>query len=265
MAKYDQCGLRYYFSYVASWREPQTQPLVVGSIAHEVIEHLYRLPQAERTLDRAMELVREHGVRMLKLSEYQQFAQDNEMKIRVNEAVENLFKIEDPQALVVQPEHLEMELEVEINGVLFFGKVDRYTEDGTVRITDYKTGKLFRPKNDPEKFLDDKFKQPYLYALAFKTLHDIDIEEVELIFLHGLDALRRTVDQAKFEYLAEDLAAMHSGSHKDFAESSWVAKRSSLCGHCAFAPACPLVTPEAPKPGTPESDEILRGVNLFQR
>lgn len=265
MSKYNQCGLRFYFSYVTSWREPQTQPLVIGSIAHEAIEHLYRLPQNERTLERALELVREHGTRMLRLPDYQPFSGDVVMKHKVNEAVENLFEIENPHELVVQPEHLEMELEVEINGVLFFGKVDRFTQDGTARVTDYKTGKLFRPHNDPDRYIESKFDQPYLYALAFKTLHDIDIEEVELIFLHGKEVLRRPVDRSQTVRLGEDLATMHEQSHLALAESAWVAKRSSLCSYCAFRPACPLETPDAPTPGTPDSDAILRQVGLTQR
>ena len=262
MSKYNQCGLRFYFSYVTSWREPQTISLVVGSITHEAIEHLYRLPQEERTVDRALELVREHGMRMLKMNDYKPFATDNEMKNKVDEAVKNLFTLENPQELVVQPEHLEMELEVQINGVRFFGKIDRFTQDGTARVTDYKTGKLYKPNNVVD---ESKFNQPYLYALAFKELHDIDIEEVELIFLHAKDVLRRTVEQNRMLQLGEDLATMHSESHRDLVESAWTAKRSNLCGSCAFNIACPLVTPDAPKPGTPESDELLRGAGLFQR
>ena len=265
MAKYNQCGLRYYFSYIAGWREPQTQPLVIGSIAHEAIEHLYRLPQSERTLERALELVREHGRRMLELPDYRPFADDREMKQKVNEAITNLFNIENPQELVVHPDHLEMALEVEINGVLFFGKVDRFTQDGTVRVTDYKTGRVFRPKNDPDRYVEGKFDQTYLYALAFKTLHDIDIEEVELIFLHGNEAIQRPVTESHTVRLGEELALMHAGSKDDVVQSAWVARRGSLCGSCSFAPACPLVTPDAPKPGTPESDTILRSVGLTQR
>ncbi|MCX6404222.1 MAG: PD-(D/E)XK nuclease family protein [Actinobacteria bacterium] len=51
LSKYNQCGLRYYFNYVASWTEPQTSSLVGGNIAHDVIERLYRLPSSASTSD----------------------------------------------------------------------------------------------------------------------------------------------------------------------------------------------------------------------
>ena len=90
MSLYQQCGLKYFFSYIDGWREPPTSALAGGSITHEVVEHLYRLAPEERTLEAAMELLREHGPRMLKSAEYKPFESDNKMKYSVKEAIENL-------------------------------------------------------------------------------------------------------------------------------------------------------------------------------
>ncbi len=259
MSKFQQCGLRYFFSYLGGWSEPQTKALVGGSIAHEVIEHLYRLPGEERTLERAMELLREHGPRMLKLPDYAEFADDKEMKTNVRVAIENLFKLETPSQLQVEPDHLEMELEVEIDGVKFFGKVDRFTADGVNRVTDYKTG------NHPGRYVDDKLKQPYLYALAFKIQHDIDIDEVELIFLNAEHIEKRPVDFAVAEEMGRGLVQMRGDSELSLAASAWDARPGKLCGYCAFAGVCPAVQPDAPKPGTTESDNALISLGLTRR
>ena len=96
MSLYQQCGLKYFFSYIDGWREPPTAALAGGSITHEVVEYLYRLDPAERTVGNALALLREHGPRMLKQTEYLPFAEDNKMKHSVREAVENLFKVENP-------------------------------------------------------------------------------------------------------------------------------------------------------------------------
>ncbi|MEN9741392.1 MAG: nuclease superfamily, partial [Actinomycetota bacterium] len=48
MSLFQQCGLKYFFSYIDSWREPPTAALAGGSITHDVIERLYRLPNEER-------------------------------------------------------------------------------------------------------------------------------------------------------------------------------------------------------------------------
>ncbi|NBY16020.1 MAG: PD-(D/E)XK nuclease family protein [Actinobacteria bacterium] len=259
LAKFNQCGLRYYFSYLGGWSEPQTSALVGGSIAHEVIEHLYRLPSEERTVEKALELLREHGPRLLRLPDYAKFANDNSMKASVKEAIENLFALESPAELVVQPEHLEMELEVDINGVKFFGKVDRFTVDGVNRVTDYKTGK------NPGRFMDDKLKQPYLYALAFKIQHDIDIDQVELIFLNAKHIENRPVDFTIAEQMGESLAKMRGESETALAASAWEARTGKLCEYCPFEAACPAVRADAAKPGTIESDNALIKLGLTRR
>lgn len=259
MSLYQQCGLKYFFSYIDGWREPPTSALAGGSITHEVVEYLYRLAPEERTLEAAMELLREHGLRMLKLAEYKPFETDNKMKRSVKEAIENLFRVEDPKQVVVQPEHIEMELSVEINGVNFFGKVDRFTVDGLNRVTDYKTGK------SPGKFIDDKLAQPYLYALGFKMQHDIVVDEVELIFLNAQEVVRRPADSGLVIAQGEKLAQMRTGSESDLANSSWEARVSRLCDYCAFQQVCPARTTDAPIPGSSQSDAQLAEAGLLHK
>jgi putative RecB family exonuclease len=259
MSLYQQCGLKYFFSYIDGWREPPTSALAGGSITHEIVEHLYRLEPAERTVENALALLREHGPRMLKQTEYQPFAEDNKMKHSVREAVENLFKVENPQEVVVQPEHLEMELNVVINGVNFFGKVDRFTVDGVNRVTDYKTGK------SPGRFIDDKLAQPYLYALGFKTQHDIDVDEVELIFLNAQEVVRRPADIGLVTSMGEQLATMRANSERDVSQSAWDARVSRLCDYCAFQKVCPARNPDAPQPGSTLCDTQLTEAGLLHK
>jgi putative RecB family exonuclease len=250
MQLYQQCGLKYFFTYIAGWRELPNAALTGGNIAHDVVERLYRLPSHERTVERAREILREHGPRMLRRPDYLQ---------HVLEAVENLFQMEDPASLVVEPEHLEMQLDVEINGVHFFGRVDRFTTDGVNRVTDYKTGK------GPGRFVDDKLRQPYLYALAFKSQYDIDVQEVELIFLNAREVVRRPADPAQVVAMGESLATMRAESLRDFSSSVWGARLQPLCDYCAFQQVCPARNLDAPKPGTAASDTLLAEAGLSQR
>jgi putative RecB family exonuclease len=259
MQLYQQCGLKYFFTYVAGWKELPSAALIGGNIAHDVVERLYRLPNHERTIERARELLREYGPRMLQRPDYAAHAQNNAMKKSVLEAVENLFHIEDPASLMVAPEHLEMQLDVEINGVHFFGRVDRFTTDDVNRVTDYKTGK------GPDRFVDDKFRQPYLYALAFKSQYDIDIHEVELIFLNAGKAVRRPVDPAQVVTMGDSLATMRTGSQQDFTARTWGARLQPLCDYCAFQQVCPARNLDAPKPGTAAADAVLAEAGLLQR
>ena len=259
MSLFQQCGLKYFFSYIDSWREPPTAALAGGSITHDVIERLYRLPNEERTLPKAMEILREHGPKFLQQTEYKKFAEDNQMKHSVKDAIEGLFKVEDPTALTVQPEHLEMELSVEINGVNFFGKVDRFTQDGVNRVTDYKTGK------SPGKFVDGKLAQPYLYALGYKAQHDIDIDEVELIFLNAKEVVRRPADWGLVTKVGEELAVMRADSESSLQNSAWDAKVSKLCDYCAFQEVCAARNPDAPQPGSEAAAIKLTAAGLLHK
>lgn len=259
MALFQQCGLKYFFSYIDNWREPPTAALAGGSITHDVIERLYRLPSNDRTMTNAIEILREYGPKFLAQSEYQKFADDHKMKHSVREAIENLFAVEDPKELVVLPEHLEMELNVEINGVNFFGKVDRFTQDGLNRVTDYKTGK------SPGKFVDGKLAQPYLYALGYKVQHDITVDEVELIFLNAKEVVRRPADLGLVTKAGEDLAIMRAESQESIANSTWDAKVSKLCDYCAFQEVCPARNPAATIPGGQVCDDKLATAGLLHK
>lgn len=259
MSLFQQCGLKYFFSYIDSWREPPTAALAGGSITHDVIERLYRLPNEERTLPKAMEILREYGPKFLQQSEYKKFADDMQMKQSVKDAIEGLFKVEDPKNLEVKPEHLEMELNVDINGVNFFGKVDRFTQDGVNRVTDYKTGK------SPGKFVDGKLAQPYLYALGYKAQYDIDVDEVELIFLNAHEVVRRPADWGLVTKVGEELAVMRADSEASLNSSAWDAKVSKLCDYCAFQEVCAARNPDAPQPGSDAAAAKLTAAGLLHK
>ena len=261
MSLYQQCGLKFYFGYIAGWQEPPTAALVGGNITHLVAEHLYKLSPEQRTVEMALELLREHGPVYLEKPQNQAFKEDNKMKTSVREAVVNLFDLEDPMNIMVQPEHLEMNLRVPINGVEFTGTVDRFTQDGLNRVSDYKTGR------GPGRFLEKRLTQPFLYALAFKTQHDIDVQEVELIYLNAKEVHRISVDVKNMDDAGQQLVTMSDGSKTDFANSSWEAKTGPLCDYCAFRQVCPAVNigTTSAMPGSDESNSLLASAGLLQK
>ena len=261
MSLYQQCGLKFFFSYIAGWQEPPTAALVGGNITHLVAEHLYKLSPEQRTVEVALELLREHGPSFLKKPQNVIFKDDIKMKQSVREAVLNLFELEDPSQIAVLPEHLEMNLRVPINGVEFTGTVDRFTQDGVNRVSDYKTGK------GPGRYLGKKLTQPHLYALAFKTQHDIEVNEVELIYLNAKEVHRLPVAPSDMEGAGQQLVQMSDGSKSDFANSSWEARTGPLCSYCAFKDVCPAFNVGATSltPGSVESNEILVTAGLSQK
>lgn len=259
MSLYEQCGLKFFFSYIDNWQEPPTAALVGGNIAHLVLEKLYRLAPQERTMETAIELLRKVGADYLARPDYRSFAEDNNMKKSVREAVENIFKVEQPQQVDVKPEHLEMNLRVEINGVEFTGQVDRFTQGQSNRVSDYKTGK------SPGRFLEGKFVQPFLYARAFREQHDIDVHEVELIFLNSQESFIRPVEESALEEAGNRLATMRQGCESDFQASEWQAQPDRLCDYCVFQRICPAFNTDAPTPGSEQATVQLTQIGLIHK
>ncbi|CAB4847049.1 unannotated protein [freshwater metagenome] len=104
-----------------------------------------------------------------------------------------------------------------------------------------------------------------MYALGFKTQHDIDVDEVELIFLNAKEVVRRPADSGLVIAQGEKLAQMRAGSESDVASSSWEARVSRLCDYCAFERVCPARTPEAPIPGSTDCDTQLTSAGLLHK
>ena len=259
MSLYEQCGLKYFFSYIDNWQEPPTSALVGGNITHLVLESLYRLEPEQRTMEMAIDLLRQVGADYLSRPDYRAFAEDNQMKQNVREAVENIFSVEDPRQVEVLPEHLEMNLRVEINGVEFTGQVDRFTQGEANRVSDYKTGK------SPGRFLESKLVQPFLYARAFREQHDIDVHEVELLFLNSRESFVRPVDDALLTEAGDRLVTMRQGSEKDISAAEWDARQSRLCDYCVFQRICPAFNTDAPVPGSAKANEQLVQIGLIHK
>ena len=58
ISTYEQCPLRYRFSRLDKIPEPTTQPMIMGSFVHEILEEFYALPPEERIIAEARTIAR---------------------------------------------------------------------------------------------------------------------------------------------------------------------------------------------------------------
>ena len=77
--------------------------------------------------------------------------------------------------------------------------------------------------------------------------------------------MRRPADSGLVLAQGEKLAQMRTDSEFDVANSSWEARVSRLCDYCAFQRVCPARTPDAPIPGSPQSDTQLAEAGLLHK
>ncbi|MFO7401129.1 MAG: PD-(D/E)XK nuclease family protein, partial [Actinomycetales bacterium] len=139
------CPLLYRFRVIDQLPERPSPAAVRGTLVHAVLERLYDLPAAARTVAAARDLLEPEWRRLLaEEPEYAGlFATDEERDAwlaRAREMIERYFTLEDPRRL--EPAEREMYIEAVLDsGLLLRGYIDRLdvAPTGEVRIVDYKT------------------------------------------------------------------------------------------------------------------------------
>lgn len=259
VSTYESCPLRYFFATVLGWREGSTTWTVAGNLVHDTFEALYRLPAADRGPERARTLLGDIAQAAFAEPETAAFSRNEEVAHRAQSSIENLYVLESPTELTVVGEDLEAPVDADLAGVRFGGRLDRLTREPYARLTDYKTGK--RP---PPERLGKALRQLFLYAAALRAV-GVAVAEVELLYVFANARVRRPVFPAVLDDTTRALSRMREASQADLVRGGWEARKSALCGFCAFKPVCPVFHSGAPTPGSPESDAVLTERGLAQR
>jgi putative RecB family exonuclease len=102
---------------------------------------------------------------------------------------------------MVELDHIELKITTSINGVQMFGIVDRITSDsdGSVVISDYKTGKIPDPRFNSD---DQKWFQLLLYAAMYESTTGKLAKRLEYYYLakntkHELEVSNEKLQVAK--------------------------------------------------------------------
>ena len=260
LSSFDRCSLAYWFSSVAGWREPSGLPQIIGTLVHNVLENLLKIKQENRTKDAAWNLLRTNGEDIINQNSNWLTEIDIEnLKEKSAESLKGYFELENPADLVISLDDLERPVTAIFDSVKLYGRLDRMTRDGVIRITDYKTSK--KPNS---QYLTDSLRQVMLYAAGLKE-NGVEVNEVELIYLPGRDRVRRPTYKSALDRAIQHLVTTRRKMDSSLTNLSWLASPGSACKSCSFVKACPAKTNKAPTPGSSASDEILNGLNLEKR
>ena len=178
------CPQKFKLSRIDRIVEPPTWATHLGSFVHEVLEHLYQEPSEQRTKDALRAIaadrwnVGEWEKKVLDLSE--PLGAPRDFKIAAFECMSNLWNLENPTE--VELDGMEHEVLTHVEGVPMKGYIDRFVfgDDGSVIISDYKTGKIPNEKFTSE---DDKFFQLLAYALMLESSDQETTSRVQLLYL----------------------------------------------------------------------------------
>ena len=176
---YEQCPLRYRFSRIDRIPEPTTEAMILGTFVHEILEELYRLESEQRTVAEARRIARELWEnKFVEETSTVRIKNMNDFRWRAWWCIENVFEMEDPPDVKIRG--IEDKFSASINDVPLLGFIDRWTEeeDGSLTVTDYKSGKVSKPQYE-----DDKIFQIVLYVEMLERLNDLEVSNAEIMYV----------------------------------------------------------------------------------
>jgi putative RecB family exonuclease len=252
-ADFKTCPLLYRFRTIDRLPERKTKAAVRGTLVHAVLEKLYDLPPAGRTVEAAQtllepawaELREEPGIAEL-------FAAASEgveagagstpekdgleaWLASAGELVETYFRLEDPTR--IQPEGREELVEVTLpDGLLLRGYVDRLdvAPTGALRVVDYKTGAVPREAFEAKALFQMKF-----YALVLWRTRGVVAAQLKLLYLKDGDALTYAPDEAELLRFERTLQAIWAAIERAVASGDFRPNKSRLCSWCDHQALCP--------------------------
>jgi putative RecB family exonuclease len=238
-----QCPLRFKLGRIDRIPEASTEAQILGSYTHEILEHLYLMEPQDRSIEASRFLAKKlwdekwsDEVASLHLS----LEQERLFRWNVWWCVEALFRMEDPTT--TQLGGTEQRLEVQLDRFKLIGILDRWSPegDGTVLISDYKTGKKPRPKYEAEK----KF-QLAIYTHLVQTSLDLEVSCTELLYLKEGIRWKFAPTAQYVESVLETVSSVSEELVQSCASGAFTAKPAKLCDWCSFKGICPAWNPSS--------------------
>ncbi|WP_129336210.1 PD-(D/E)XK nuclease family protein [Cellulomonas endophytica] len=259
-ADFGRCPLLFRYRVVDRRPEPASPAAARGTLVHAVLEHLFELPAAERTLEAAHGLVPGRWEALLaddpRCAEL--FSSDAE-RVEWLRSAEGLlgtyFRLEDPTRL--EPAERELTVRLDLaDGPQLRGIVDRVdvAPNGWVRVVDYKTGRAPSPGFEGQALFQMRF-----YAYVLWRTRGVLPKLLQLEYLGDGTVVRHEPTEEEMLVLERRVRALWSAVQAAARADRWEHRVSKLCGWCSFQSLCPAFGGTVP-PVDPDAVERALGV-----
>ncbi len=236
-----QCPLLYRFRVVDRLPEPPSTAAVRGTVVHAVLERLFDLPAAERTLTAASGLLQPEWERLREEAPELEglFGTDTESMAEwlasADELLERYFTLEDPTRLEPADRELYVETDLE-SGLRLRGYVDRLdvAPTGAIRIVDYKTGRAPSALFEAKALFQMKF-----YALVLWRSRGVVPAMLQLVYLGNGEVLRYSPTESELLATERKVTALWTAIERAATTGDWRASPSRLCDWCHHRDLCP--------------------------
>ena len=252
-----QCPLLYRFRVIDKLPQAPSAAAARGTLVHSVLERVFDLPAAGRTLDAAAAMVAPQWAALLEaepeLAELVDKDDPEALALWVKDAValvERWFSLEDPTRL--EPAERELYVETDLDGLILRGYVDRLdvAPTGEIRVVDYKTG-----RSPSELFEGKALFQMKFYALVLWRLHGTVPRMLQLVYLGNSEIVRYSPDEDDLRATERKLKALWQAIEHAATTGDWRPRTSRLCDWCDHRALCPAWGGTPPE--LPEGAELL--------
>ncbi|GAA1973417.1 RecB family exonuclease [Nocardioides panacihumi] len=234
------CPLLYRFRTIDRLPEPPSVDAVRGTVVHKVLEDLFDLPAAERTVAQAHELLAPAwaGLQEAAPETAALFGDAEELGrwlASCRDVIERYFTLEDPTRL--EPAERELYVEAVLESrLLLRGFIDRLdiAPTGEVRIVDYKSGRA-----PGEAFEAKALFQLKIYALVLWRTRGVVPTMLQLIYLGNGEILRYQPDEADLVATERKVEAIWQAIRRAKETGDWRPRPSRLCSWCSHQSLCP--------------------------
>jgi len=250
------CPLLYRFRVIDRIPEKPSREAVRGTVVHQVLEDLFDLPPAQRTVETATS--------MLPAAWETVSAEDDTVAAALFDSpdeasewlasavplVETYFRLEDPTRL--DPYERELRVETALDsGLVLRGYVDRLDRNaaGDLRVVDYKTGKA-----PGEGYEQKALFQMRFYALVLWKATGTVPRLLQLLYLGSEHVLRYEPDEADLVATERKVTALWAAIQRAQDTGDWRPSPSRLCDWCDHKSRCPAfggTPPPLPVPVVP--------------
>ncbi|MDE9367437.1 PD-(D/E)XK nuclease family protein [Luteipulveratus sp. YIM 133132] len=239
-ADFMQCPLLYRFRVVDRLPEAPSAAAARGTLVHAVLERLFDAPATERTVDAARALIEPQWAALVEaepaLAELvgDDAAAHAAWLTEAARLVERWFLLEDPTRL--EPAERELYVEVDLDGLLLRGYVDRLdvAPTGEIRVVDYKTGRAPSELFEAKALFQMKF-----YALVLWRTRGVVPRMLQLVYLGNSELVRYAPEEADLLATERKIKALWAAIERAAQTGDWRPRASRLCDWCDHRALCP--------------------------
>ncbi|MET0840286.1 MAG: PD-(D/E)XK nuclease family protein [Marmoricola sp.] len=246
------CPLLYRLRTIDRLPEEPSPDALRGTVVHKVLEELFDLPAAERTPERAADMVQDAWQFVLDAEPdvAEMFvAGDSEAGPEITgwlascrESLRAYFALEDPTRL--EPAERELYVETLLDSrLLLRGFVDRIdiAPDGAIRVVDYKTG-----RSPGVGFEGKALFQMRFYALVIWRTRGVVPALLRLVYLGDGQMVSYEPDERDLLATERLVEAIWHAIERAKASGEWLPSPGWACAWCSFQAHCPTFGNEPP-------------------